>query len=368
MSLVSNYLQPPGNIAGKPVLRDYQHAARLYIDNQHAKSPKLGFLYYVVFNLNSSAIIDQRWKGTGGADIVGILVKKIDLPKFNVTTETLNQYNRKTVVQSKLNYTPISIDFHDDNSDITTNLWTNYYRHYYADGNNPNEFGDTKFGEIDNAYGRFNRGISDPFITSVDIYVLHKPNFTHYRIINPKITEWAHDSLNQSDGTKILQNKMTLAYESVIYGSGIINQDEQASEFVNLFYDATLSPYQFSSNPNGEGPYPPLNYGPTSPYVSRGTRQSNNQLLGIAGILSKNYLNKKGLGKLGPVGYNIAGGVLGAVTGSPAGKYASPPSTENQTGIFNGPGGTGINIFKGVNTSVDGKIRANPAAIIFPRR
>lgn len=375
MSSVSNYLQQPGNITGKPTMRDYQHAARLYVDNAYAKSPKLGFLYYVVFNLNTEAIIEQKWRGTKGADVVGILVKKIDLPKFNITTETLNQYNRKTVVQSKLNYTPISIDFHDDNSDITTQLWTNYYRHYYADGNqSPAAFGDTKYGVDDNSYGRYNRGLLnggklDPFIKSIDIYVLHKPSFTHYKIINPKVTDWSHDSLSQAEGAKILQNRMTLAYENVIYGSGLINGDEQASEFIDLFYDATVSPYQFSSDPsNQQGPYPAFNFGPTSPYVSGGAAQSNNQILGIAGILAKDYLNKKGLGKLGPVGYNIAGGVLGAVKGSPAGKYSSPPPAENQPGIFNGPGGIGINIFKGINTSVDGKIRANPAAIIFPRR
>ena len=45
----------------------------------------------------------------------------------------------------------------------------------------------------------------------------------------------------------------------------------------------------------------------------------------------------------------------------------SLPPTQNQPGIFNLPGGVGINIFKGINTTVDGKIRANPAAIILPK-
>jgi len=65
------------------------------------------------------------------------------------------------------------------------------------------------------------------------------------------------------------------------------------------------------------------------------------------------------------VAYNIAGSVMGQL-GSGPGKYASPPSTENQLGVFTLPGGVGINIFKGFNTTVDGSIRANPAAILFP--
>ena len=99
-----------------------------------------------------------------------------------------------------------------------------------------------------------------------------------------------------------------------------------------------------------------------------GSQNNPNALLDIGKILLKDYINKNGLGKAGAVGYNIAGGVLGAVTQTNPGKYAEPPSTQDQTGILNLPGGVGINIFKGFNTSVDGKVRANPAAIFFPKK
>ena len=106
----TNYLSSTGYAN----LRDYQHASRLYVDKNYAYSPKLGFLYYVVFNINPDAIIDQQWRNTGAMD-VGLLVKKVDLPKFTIATETLNQYNRKTVVPTKLTYTPVGVEFHDDN-------------------------------------------------------------------------------------------------------------------------------------------------------------------------------------------------------------------------------------------------------------
>jgi hypothetical protein len=102
--------------------------------------------------------------------------------------------------------------------------------------------------------------------------------------------------------------------------------------------------------------------------VVGGQYKSQNPLLNIGEILAKNLINRKGLGKLGPVGYAVASGVLGQTLGSGAGKYSSAPPPQNQPGIFNLPGGVGINIFKGINTSVDGKIRANPAAIILPPR
>ena len=114
-------------------LKDYQHANRLFVRNTYARAPKLGFLFFVNFNINPDAILDKAWKEKGRKD-VGLLVKKADLPKFKIATETLNQYNRRTLVQSKLTYDPISIEFHDDNSDITLDLWKNYYQYYFADG------------------------------------------------------------------------------------------------------------------------------------------------------------------------------------------------------------------------------------------
>ncbi len=359
---------------GNPILKDFQHASRLYVDDTYARSPKFGFLYFVAFNINSNAIVDENWKGKLFQKDVGFLVKRIDLPKFQISAETLNQYNRKTVVQTKLNYQPVSIDFHDDNSDITNNLWINYYKFHYNDSlygdstdlsrkQNIVQYKDTKFGEIDYKYGRKNyKNLKEPFFTSIDIYVMHQQQFTQITLINPKITEWTHDSLDQSNDTKILQNKMTLMYENVLYNRGYITKDLPEG-FTARYYDNAPSPYSVAGygikDVTGTIPGSNAVYG-----KPKSTVQS--PILDIGKILLKNVLNKKGLGKLGPVGYNIAGSILSNI-GS-AGKNSEPPPSSNQPGILNLPGGIGINVFKGLNTTSDGKIRANPAAIIFPKK
>lgn len=370
------------------VMRDYQHASKLYVDSGYARTPKFGFLYFIQININPDAIIDKSWLGRNGSSDVGLLAKKSDLPKFSVATETLNQYNRKSVVQTKLTYQPISIELHDDNSNITHNLWTNYYKHYYADGNyadggaskitgneTPEAYRDTKYGVVDYTYGRYSRDIAGEFIKSIDIYVLHRKDFTQYTLVNPKITEWAHDSVSQSENAKILQNKFTVAYESVIYKTGQIVPGNKPEGWIPVYYDNTPSPYGIAGNPKNIYNGPTRNNssfdvkGPNRVYGRvGGTYKSTNPLLSIAEILAKNYVNKNGLGKAKGPAYNIAAGVLGAVEKGAPGKYADPPPTQDQPGIFNLPGGVGINIFKGFNTSVDGKIRANPAAIIFPPR
>jgi len=397
-------------------MKDYQHADRLYINSDYSRAPKVGFLYFVDLNINSGAVQNKAWDGENRKD-VGLLAKKADLPKFSIENETLNQYNRKTVIQKGIKYNPISIEFHDDNTDITHNLWVNYYKNYYADGffgrGNPG-FKDTKYGEIDYLYGRYDNGksIDFPFLYEINLYVLHQRKFTQYTLVNPKITEWTHDSVDQTGGNKIMQNKMTIAYESVIYSAGQITQEGDPIGFAVNYYDHEPSPI-FNKPPavdviyNEQNPSPfdqqgvrgavfgepPRNRSSTfdqgtsngkyrkvlaqqTPNLSFDSQPGNNQygtirpqgpglLQQLGTILVKNYVNQNGLTRQKSVGYNIAGSVMGQI-GSGPGKYASPPSTENQPGVFTLPGGIGINIFKGFNTTVDGSIRANPAAILFP--
>ena len=373
-------------LGGTPILKDYQHAARLYVDDYYALSPKVGFLYFVSFNINRDALSpNDTWTNRDSQDF-GLLVKRADLPKFKISTETLNQYNRKTVVQTKLNYESIKIDFHDDNADIVNNFWVNYYRHYYIDSNYGGssntdpirnqlmpEFSDTKFGDVDYEYGRYNPvSTQNPFLYSIDIYVLHQKLFTQITLINPKITDWNHDSLNQAEGGKILQNSMTVAYENVLYNQGVIVDGENPEGFAALYYDKTPSPNSLTGK---EGEIPQSVTRTSTFDTARGARtygrmggpSQQSIALYLANLLAQNYLNQKGIARTKGVGYNIAAGVFGALSKANAGKYSEPPPSENQPGIINLPGGVGINIFKGLNTSVDGKVRANPAALIFPK-
>lgn len=402
------------NQPGVPSLLDYKHAARLYIDEFQTRAPKYGFLYYVKFIINSEAKVAEIDKN------VGVFVKKIDLPKFQIKTEVLNQYNRKTQVHTGLTYNPISIDFHDDTVGITNSLWVNYFKNLIADGNYdtettnyPRQFANTKFGKDDYEYGIYNRGVGKNFFERIDIYILNhtQQNHTLISLINPKITDWKHDSLNQSEGSKVLQNTMTVVYENVLYYKG--SKNSKIDGFVNEFYDGTQSPLKvggisqndpiqntnFDNRPANAVIYDkaqaPLQTGnplfdkqgraatysiPGKQITNLFDRQGkprqyglinppntlNNPLLDFAAILAKDYLNQNGFGRVGPKGYNLASSALNTTIRNPAGKYYDPPSGQDVPGVFRLPGGVGINVFKAYNKGVDGKLRVNPAAIIFP--
>jgi len=64
-------------------------------------------------------------------------------------------------------------------------------------------------------------------------------------LINPVISNWSHDTYNYSEGSGIMQNSMTIAYETVKYYTGAIgNQrpDTNVKGFADpAHYDTTVS-------------------------------------------------------------------------------------------------------------------------------
>lgn len=232
---------PKGNLG------DFQHAQRLYIDNAMRLAPKTKFLSFVNFNLTSAALqnfplIDQRHRAE-----LNMLVKRFDLPQYTASIDTKNQYNRKKNVQTRLDYQPISLDMHDDNLGITTMLMEAYYRYYYRDGNISNidaTYDPRSTYKEDN--GRTYRfGLDNdkmvPFFRNIKLYQFSRHEYTEFTLINPIIQQWGHDSMDQSDGMGILENRMVLSYEAVLYDRGAIGQDSPAT-FASMGYDNTPSP------------------------------------------------------------------------------------------------------------------------------
>ena len=330
-------------------LKDYQHADRLYVKNNYARAPKAGFLYFVDFDINPAAVPDKTYREKGLRD-VGMLVKRAELPKFKITNETLNQYNRKTVVQTKITYSSVNIDFHDDNSDITTNLWKNYYNYYYMDGIYGQvknglvpEFADTKFGTKNYAYG-LNNFQDRPFFNSINIYVLHQHRFTQFILTNPKISDWNHDTLDQGESNKVLGNKMTLDYESVSYKQGKIVNNKQPHGWIPIYYDNSPSPIR-----TGAGGLLGVISGADAIFGEDGSLENAKSPLDYLGVglqlkdlaTSTRQLTKSGLRQ---EGYSILSGVVGNIA-----------STGNQ------PGGARDNINRGINMIIPSSLNTvNP--------
>ncbi len=262
-------------------LRDYTHASKTFTTNSFELKPRFKFLFHVSFTLNYKEIPGLS-SAMGMDDIKNLsyVVKTVDLPKYTIATDTLNQYNRKRVIQTKINYEPVTLTFHDDYGDNVRNMWYNYFAYYYKDPNNdylnPNStngsigpvgnraagFGynardiyeDKRTGNV-NDWGfigeSWNQGPTTasgkpPFFRDIRIYGLDQHKYAEYVLLNPIITNWSHDQYDYTQGSGIMQNSMTIAYETVKYYSGAIGAprpDVNVEGFGDpSHYDTTVSP------------------------------------------------------------------------------------------------------------------------------
>ena len=231
-------------------IKDYRHASRLFVDNNYERSPKYTWLFHVYFDLNPEFTTLARDQQIAA----GMLVKSAELPRFRIDAKTYNNYNRPSIVQSKVRYEDINITFHDDSANIIRKLWFDYYNFYYRDMDN--NYGDATGGLNDiymapnkQVLGRralFNRfgysprssGYKNQFIQAIRIYSLHQKRFSEYTLLNPIITSYKHGShVNGQDST--MENTMTISYETVLYAGG---STKVARGFADLFYDKSPSP------------------------------------------------------------------------------------------------------------------------------
>jgi hypothetical protein len=210
------------------VLRDFQHAARVFVDGDFALAPRWKWQYHVQFS----------GKGTGPD--LNLLVKSVDLPKFQIANEVANQYNRKRVVQKAMQYQPINIIFHDDNSSTVRNLWDSYYNYYFSDSKaGKGGLYQKSLGPPMSFYGLENQPVS-PFLSFIKIHTFAKRQWAGYKLINPVIVSWNHDNMSYA-GTETAQHTMTVAYEAVVYDSGSAAAGNPPG-FGTSRYDSSPSP------------------------------------------------------------------------------------------------------------------------------
>lgn len=262
-------------ILGNDYLRDYRHAAKTFRTKSYAFAPKYKFLFHTYFRINEAAYPEAFQKN------FGVLVKDIKLPSYQTQTFQMNQYNRKRIVQTKIKYDPVNITFHDDNSNVINKMWYAYYTYYYTDATKPyvrfkgyrsqdnltyaetnersvpsynanNIYNDDISGNYDWGYNGDSAQVirennhKAPFFKDITVFGFNQHNYTAYTLINPMITNFAHDTYNYEEGNGVMKNTMTVDYETVVYTEGAI--DGRTPENIvggfgdNATYDRKTSP------------------------------------------------------------------------------------------------------------------------------
>ena len=234
------------------LLRDQQHASRIFVDGNFFRHPKYAFMFYVIFDYTTEyeALKTEQKRGIQ----LGALCKTAQLPRFTVDSQVMNAYNRKNIVQKSIKYDPVSLRFHDDSADLVREFWYDYYSFYYRDAEySPEAYTQQhkyKTRTIDNwGYGlrpevaspaQQLRGTNYNPLKAIRIFSLMQKKFSEYVLINPIITAFRHGEHN-NEGSGLLEHEMTISYEQVKYRKGKVNKDTLGDSLL-LLYDNVQSP------------------------------------------------------------------------------------------------------------------------------
>jgi len=220
-------------------LRDYDHASRTFRANAYALHPRLSALYLCVFNFAPD--VANTFTNEDKIELP-LMVKSVDLPAYTIDVQDHNQYNKRVYSQHKIEYGDTRITFHDDAKELVLKMWYNYVQHYYLDSTyttNDFQVRDRYTARNATAFGYANGNTK--FFSSIQVYTLFDGKFSEYTLVNPIISAFQHPT-HTAGNFETMEHSMTIKYETVLYGSGIVDDSNPKTFLNNLHYDKTPSP------------------------------------------------------------------------------------------------------------------------------
>jgi len=286
--------------------------------------PRPRFLFVVRF-IRGVGDGNAKWKNG-----LSFAVKSFTRPKVTPKVQELNQYNKKRLVQTGVQYSPVDIDFHDTVDAVVSYMWSEYVSYHFGDFRRQSD-SDWKY-DVTNSqfYNQSNagfgyslpRGVKQDdteagfFFEKVECYQFFGGQYTKFDIIHPKITSYNPDEMDYEQPTAPHSIRMSMEYESIIYHNQNIPVDMRSNQDIMSLFGSQLS---------GDVYEPPGGY-PKNTFKSLGgTLDAINSLpKGLGAILGNNKLaglniiNPKVTQKLGVLGsfgnFDFGAGVKQLVT------------------------------------------------------
>ena len=245
-----------------PINDDTQLAFIPYANNFFARAtndkmyalPRYKFMYYVRFIIDPNVSNQELQKvdnmftsplklnGYEDQRAVSFLVKKVDRPKVDLTTQENNQYNLRRQNYTKVAYRDISMTLHDTSDNRALNLWINYFRFYFGDSQTNQNLGTRSYDGTDglspasrvlsegSAFERIQYGYglqaqvgTRNFFDSIEIWSLFggsdgsgAQGTVVTKLLRPRIANIDWGSFDSSD-SGLSEVTMSLKYESLEY-------------------------------------------------------------------------------------------------------------------------------------------------------
>ncbi|MEM5877536.1 MAG: hypothetical protein QXF12_01525 [Candidatus Aenigmatarchaeota archaeon] len=204
-----------------------------------SRLPRHKFLFFINF-VSPRPEITKNYNdfGTG----ISFLVKSFSKPGFSIRTEILNQYNKKRIVQSMVEYDPITITFYNTYDKKVIDFINDYMKFYFGDfkaqkslawnndiiapifqyvsGNGPQDGIDWGFNFPPLFSGRANNKTFDLsnsyFFSEINLYQFGSGYVDKFTFVNPKITKVSFENEDYSEGNAPDMITVNLVYEGMI--------------------------------------------------------------------------------------------------------------------------------------------------------
>ena len=189
--------------------------------------PRPKFIFFAEFNPSDGGQAMMASSGSANLNTytgnrgISFKVKQIDKPHVNLTTVEMNQYNKKTLVYTKLEYSDATIQLHDTVDDSVLSLWVDYFTYYFGDSRvkNPTSYSqspvDSTFSD-DTGWGFRPLAEQTHFFQSIRVLAFYAGTYTSFTYINPRITSI---DFHQKDYTSSDIEDITISfkYEAIQY-------------------------------------------------------------------------------------------------------------------------------------------------------
>ena len=212
--------------------RDFRNA---YHYNPSQDPPRQQFGGYVSFVLDRELFLNPFFDGTDNDELrvrMSSLVRTADMPQVEFKTQTMNEYNKKKIVNTGVEYQPVTIRVVDTASNAWLQIIMKYFAYHYMNPRNKNQDGNrdinstTNFeGGLDfigsqfgaggpfdsNRYG-YNVNLNPNFFERIDYVLYHAQKGVQYSLLNPVMTGFTHTPIDYASN-ELMEFTMTFQYE-----------------------------------------------------------------------------------------------------------------------------------------------------------
>jgi hypothetical protein len=144
-------------------------------------------------------------------------VSSVTAPGYSIDTQLMNQYNKKRVVQTRLNYDPITVTFYDTYDNEWHTLMRTYLSHYFNGGEGIEQIteGNSTIDDDFKTVMGFTPNADRYFFPQITIVQNgYREQSRETILINPHITNIQGDTLDYSDSNPTMYT-VTFQPESI---------------------------------------------------------------------------------------------------------------------------------------------------------